>query len=94
MVDEKSKGEEQQTPAHPEEGLQLSADGLIKSAAEAAERLKAENDRREKLLADEKEFYARKLLSGKSEVTQQAAPKVETPKEYAERVMQNQVKIR
>lgn len=98
MVDEKQvkapEGEEQKKPAADAgKGVQPKTINLIDNAHEAAKELKAENDRREKLLAEEKELEARKALGGGSEAGQpQEKPKEETPKEYANRITKNELK--
>lgn len=56
-------------------------DALIKRLAE-------ENDRKEKLIQREEEMYARKTLGGNSDAgEQQPQEKVETPKEYKDRIL-------
>jgi len=83
MSDEKSKKEEQ-----PEEPVsQNPLLDQVRSEREALEKVRdevrAENDRYEKLRADQ-------LLSGTAGIRPpEEPPKVETPKEYADRVMNN-----
>jgi len=67
---------------------QANTTDLIDKANEAAERLGRENDRREKLLVREEAMEARRTLGGKSDL-QTVPAKVETAKEYADRVMNN-----
>lgn len=60
------------------------ADALLKGMA-------AENDRREKLLAEEKELMARRALAGRSEAgIPPAAPVKLSDKEYAKKVMRGE----
>jgi len=61
---------------------------IIQGAHDAADRLKAENDRFEANLRRFEELKAYETLGGKSEgKSQEQKPKEETPAEYAERVM-------
>jgi cell shape-determining protein MreC len=58
-----------------------------------AEQLKQENDLLEKELARKEELNAKMSLAGNTNAGQvQQVPKVETPKEYADKVMSGQVK--
>ncbi len=78
------EGEEQKKPADDAgKGVQPKTTNLIDNAHEAAKELKAENDRREKLLAEEKELEARKALGGGSEAGRPAEKPVKTKGEAA-----------
>lgn len=78
------EGDEQKKPATDSgKGVQPETTNLIDNAHEAAKELKAENDRREKLLAEEKELEARKALGGGSEAGQPAEKPVKTKEEVA-----------
>ena len=72
----------------PQENL-----SIVDEAKKIRDEIRAENDRREKILADEQKLQAEKML-GSSAGAQipQAEPKVETAKEYAEKVMRGEVK--
>lgn len=57
------------------------------------DRAKAENDRREKLIEEDKKLqdrkeklYAEQLAGGRAEAGSETKPKEETPKEYRERI--------
>lgn len=55
---------------------------------DAIKEFKIQNDRREKLLAEEKEIIAHKMLSGSGDLpAQPAEKKEETPIEYKDRLM-------
>ena len=71
--EETPKAEE--TPLSPIEMGQKVLDGM-----------KAENDRREKILAEEQRLSANNMLSGSSGGKVETKPKEETPKEYMERI--------
>lgn len=67
---------------------------LLEEVQAAVSSFKAENDRRAELLKQEQDLQARRLLGGSSEAGQApVAPKVETAKEYAERIMNNKIKV-
>lgn len=69
-----------------------SASTLIEQAQQAANRIKEQNDRFEALIKRQEEARAKQLLGGQSDAGQQPAPaKVETAKEYAERVLSNKI---
>lgn len=66
---------------------------IVEEAAKIRDEIKAENDRRERFLAEEQKLHAEKMLgSTAGQPQEQQAPKEETPKEYAEKVMNGQVK--
>lgn len=66
---------------------------IVDEAKKIRDEIKAENDRREMLLKEEQKLQAEKML-GSSAGQPQApqAPKVDTPKEYAEKVMRGEIK--
>jgi len=67
---------------------------LIKSASYAAERLREENNRREKLLEREEQIIARRTLGGETEgLGQEIKPKEETPKEFKDKFLKGEVKF-
>tara|TARA_Y100000310_G_C20686529_1_gene819385 strand:- start:2856 stop:3095 length:240 start_codon:yes stop_codon:yes gene_type:complete len=71
-----------------EEGAQ----SPLEKAEQLANRLKEENDRTEQLLQKQQELAAHNMLSGRAEAgTKPEAPKEESAKEYAERVMRGEV---
>lgn len=85
------EGEGEKKPAADAgKGVQPQTTSLIDGANAAAERLKKENDRRENLLAEEKELEARKALGGGSEAGKPSDEKKETPREYAERKLRGE----
>ena len=88
MDEEQQKQEEESPTDNSGEGNQQQSPTLVEGANAAAERLekatelyKAENDRREELMA-------RDMLGGKTEAGQEPAPpKEESPKDYMKNVM-------
>ena len=78
------------TEGNNDNGNEPEAGTLIDRANSAAERLKAENDRKEVLLKREEELAARRALGGETKNAPDKAP-VETPQEYMKRVMSNRI---
>lgn len=71
-----------------EDSAEESAEDILTKVSREREMLAKETDRREKLLREEKEFFAKQQLSGRAEAGKtEEKPKEETPKEYMERVM-------
>lgn len=65
---------------------------MITQANAAADRLKAENDRHEKLIQEMKVVESRRILGGQSNAgATPTPPPVETPQEYAKKVMRGQL---
>lgn len=62
---------------------------MVDEAEKAAGLMKIENDRKEELLKREEELQAKKILGGKSEAGSVEEKKEETPKEYKDKVMAN-----
>ena len=61
--------------------------------AEAANKVLEENiKKQEEILRRQEEVAAKQLLAGKANAGFTEAPKVESAKEYAERIMRNQIK--
>lgn len=90
MSEEQTKAEEEKPATTDNDaGIQPEADSLIKRADSAAQRLKEENDRMEKLLKQKQELESRAVLMGRSEREMQPEKKEETAAEYAKRVMSN-----
>lgn len=59
---------------------------------ELLEKIKAENDRAEKILSEQKEFAAKKLISGEGDAGEQEKPAPElSPKEYKDKVLSGQL---
>jgi len=59
-----------------------------------SQKLKAENDRMEKLLVEQKDFSAQEQLAGRGTAGQAPIPKApETDEEYAERFQKGQVDL-
>jgi hypothetical protein len=89
MANEENKKNEE-NPAEAEKTLPGGASngeiGVIGQANQAAERLEAANKERERILEKEQQLYAKNLLAGRSEGVP-VQPKIETPKEYADRIM-------
>jgi len=89
-MEETNDGEEQ-SQSKPDEAKEEGSDdepsssSLIDDAARAAEELKVQNDRKDKLLDREEKLEALRQLSGKAEAGQPANKKEETPAQYAER---------
>jgi hypothetical protein len=66
---------------------------IVDEAKKVRDEIRAENDRRESILRQEEKLRAEGMLASSAGQPQEikAAP-VETAKEYAERVMRNQIK--
>ena len=64
--------------------------GIVDDAKKQVAELRAENDRREKLLAEEKKLLAEKMLSGTAGGRVEPVVKEETPQEYAARILRNE----
>lgn len=64
---------------------------LVDRAEAAAAALKSENDRKERLLKEERENRVRDTLGGQSKAgVAQEKPREETPQEYVKRIMGEQ----
>jgi hypothetical protein len=68
--------------------------GLLDSALGAAERLEKANIEARAILEEQKTLTARQMLTGKASAVTTEAPKVETPQEYAQRVLNNKVQLK
>lgn len=65
---------------------------VLQKGEDIANRLKTENDRAEKLLAQNQELAARQMLGGHTDAgVQPPKPVEETPKEYAKRIASGKV---
>lgn len=65
---------------------------MVEEAKKVMEAIKAENDRRERILAEEQKLHAERILAGTNGGNVPPQPvKEETAKEYAERVMKGNV---
>ena len=71
------------------EGDKPKAVDPIGEAREVLEATRTENDRREKLLAEEKELMAQKMLGGGSPAGSAPVKKEETNQEYVDRMRKN-----
>lgn len=92
MVNEDKKAEKiisKTAGEDSDEGDKSTAGSVIDRAHEAADRLKAENDRKEALLDREEQMAAKKLLGGLSSGPSKQPVKEETPEEYKNRVLYN-----
>jgi len=88
-MDEKKPVEEEQTNEDSDDGVQPKEPSIVEQADSAAERLKTENDRKEKLLEREENIAARKALGGDRAGPQgDEKPKEESPEEYSKRIQQ------
>lgn len=93
MSNENQKTNSQISSTYEAGGSQLSPNAetstqsMADKALEAAKILKAENDRHLAIMEAEKELMARRALGGQSIVSE--APKIETPQEYAKRILSN-----
>lgn len=68
---------------------------IVEEAKKLRDEIRAENDRREKILANEEKLQAEKLLG--SSAGQQipiVPPKVDTAKEYADKVLKGEIKAK
>ena len=79
---------EKQNIETPEKAL-----SIVDEAKKVRDEIKAENDRREQILANEQRLQAQRMLgsSAGSQITP-VAPKVDTAKEYADKVMRGEIK--
>lgn len=66
---------------------------IVDEAKKVRDEIKAENDRRAQILVEEQKLHAEKML-GSSAGAQIpiTPPKIETAKEYADRVMKGEIK--
>ena len=64
---------------------------IVEEAQKVRDEIRAENDRRERILADEQKLKANELLAGTSGGHVEPVIKEETPKEYAARVMRGEI---
>jgi hypothetical protein len=60
---------------------------VVDEAKKLRDELKAENEKRKSILAQEQKLQAERMLSGSGAIVQPTPPKVESAKEYAEKVM-------
>lgn len=95
-IQEETKGKEEKTPTEEDKGeekQEKSDEGkLVKEAKETAQALKNENDRRERILKEEKSLLDRKEalleLGGSSYAgIPPPKPKEDSPLEYAEKAL-------
>jgi hypothetical protein len=74
----------------PQEAL-----SIVDEAKKVRDEIKAENDRRESILAQEQKLHAERMLgSSAGQHITPGAPPVETAKEYAARVMKGEIKAK
>ena len=65
---------------------------IVEEAKKVRDEIRAENDRREAILKQEQNLQAERMLAGTAGGrVEPQAPREETAKEYADRVMKNQV---
>lgn len=85
-MDDKETQEEttRETEKTPTPKKQEEARSLVERAEAAVENLKSENDRKEKLLNDERELRAKNALGGVTENQPPAQKKEISPAEYAQ----------
>ena len=84
--------ENKEQPAHEnsEAGIQPGTTSMLERADNLAKRIEEGNKQLAELLRKQEEVLSRQLLSGRAEAgNPQQQPKIETPKEYAERIMKN-----
>lgn len=72
--DQTKNGAQTSTEKGSDNGVQQQEPELIKQANNAAERLKAENDRAENILKQQQEAEARRALGGKSDGPMEKKP--------------------
>ena len=88
MENEKTKeNQTQETKDNAFAGL-----SIVDEAKKVRDEIRAENDRREKILQEEQRLRAEQMLGGTTGKHIEPVVKEETAKEYAERVMKNKVK--
>lgn len=69
-----------------------STPSLLEQAKALKDEIKAENDRREELLAREENLKAKELIAGKTDAGMQPeVPKEETPADYVKKVLSGKV---
>ena len=64
---------------------------IVDEAAKLRDEIRAENDRREKLLQEEQKLKAENMLGGTTGGHVEPEVKEETPQEYAKKVMANEL---
>ena len=70
------------------------AQNLLEKAEAVAKKIEEANKKTEELLKRQEEIQARNILGGRSTVTPPEAPKVESAKDYAERIMNNKPEVK
>lgn len=65
---------------------------IVEEAKKVRDEIKAENDRRENLLKEEQRLHAERMLAGTAGGRIEVPEKIETPKEYADKVMKGEIK--
>jgi len=86
--DTQTQGSQKGTDANSNKGNESQDRTLVDEANDAAQKLKAENDRRESLLKREQELEARRILGGQTSGNVPAPQKTETDHEYRLRMEQ------
>ena len=93
-MDEKEAKTEnkEETVENNDDGVQQQTISELDRADQIAERMARENQARKEILDREEALEARRRVGGVTEAGQiQEKPKEETPKEYKDRVMKNEV---
>lgn len=67
---------------------------IVEEAKKVRDEIRAENDRRERILAEEQKLKANEMLAGTAGGRVEIEVKEETPKEYAARVLAGKVKAK
>jgi len=81
------KSEDEAKAAETEKAGGTEGENPIIKAEKVLEEIKKENDRKESLIKRDEDLTAKKMLGGVTQAGQEPAKKVETPKEYKDRVM-------
>ena len=83
--------EKQRTAKNSNEGNKSSTTPVIDAANKAAERLEQANAEQKEILARQEMLMAKNALGGKAEAGETNEKKVETPAEYAKKVMSGEL---
>lgn len=88
--DEQTPGQEEET-SEPTSDPSLMQKSVVEEAREIAERIERANRKTAELLNRQEALAVERTLAGKTQV-QQEKPKEESPEEYAQRVMRNDLR--
>jgi len=93
MVEQEKEDQEQANTGEDNNTGNISKkNSLIEQADAIAKRLEDANQKAEELYKKQEELMARQMLGGKSEAGDSEPKKEESPKEYADKVMNGSIK--